>query len=265
MYNDLFSVGPLTVHTYGLCIGIGIAAALLLIWCRAERRGMDTQDVNRLVLLVLVTGFAGAKLFYLFAHMDEFLSDPLGTLGAEGFVVYGGIVCGLLAAYLFCRKRSLPFSAWADGFIPGVAVAQGFGRIGCFFAGCCFGAGRSRRRVPRGQSRPGWRAACSGAAFFRGGGFSARRALAAARPEKAPCRASHGAVSAALQHRSVSHRISALRPPRRSRCALHIAVHRAFHRRRCHRPSDFTKERKNAWIKPNGKAQSWAGAYGRAC
>lgn len=139
MYNDLFSVGPLTVHTYGLCIGIGIAAALLLIWCRAERRGMDTQDVNRLVLLVLVTGFAGAKFFYLFAHMDEFLSDPLGTLGAEGFVVYGGIVCGLLAAYLFCRKRSLPFSAWADGFIPGVAVAQGFGRIGCFFAGCCFG------------------------------------------------------------------------------------------------------------------------------
>ena len=137
MYNDLFSVGPLTVHTYGLCIGIGIAAALLLIWRRAERRGMDTQDVNRLVLLVLVTGFAGAKLFYLFAHMDEFLSDPLGTLGAEGFVVYGGIVCGLLAAYLFCRKRSLPFSVWADGFIPGVAVAQGFGRIGCFFAGCC--------------------------------------------------------------------------------------------------------------------------------
>ena len=48
-------------------------------------------------------------------------------------------MCGLLAAYLFCRKRSLPFSAWADGFIPGVAVAQGFGRIGCFFAGCCFG------------------------------------------------------------------------------------------------------------------------------
>lgn len=139
MYNDLFSVGPLTVHTYGLCIGIGIAAALLLIWRRAERHGMDTQDVNRLVLLVLVTGFAGAKLFYLFAHMDEFLSDPLGTLGSEGFVVYGGIVCGLLAAYLFCRKRSLPFSAWADGFIPGVAVAQGFGRIGCFFAGCCFG------------------------------------------------------------------------------------------------------------------------------
>ena len=60
-------------------------------------------------------------------------------LGSEGFVVYGGIVCGLGAAYLYCRKRSLPFLRWADCFVPGVALAQGFGRIGCFLAGCCFG------------------------------------------------------------------------------------------------------------------------------
>ena len=56
-----------------------------------------------------------------------------------GFVVYGGIVCGLGAAYLYCRKRSLPFLRWVDCFIPCVALAQGFGRIGCFLAGCCFG------------------------------------------------------------------------------------------------------------------------------
>ena len=139
MCNDLFSVGPLTVHGYGLCIGIGIAAALLLIWRRAENRRFDTKDVNTLVLLILAAGFAGAKLFFLFAHWSEFLADPIGTLGAEGFVVYGGIVCGLLAAYLYCRKRSFPFLYWADCFMPGVALAQGFGRIGCFLAGCCFG------------------------------------------------------------------------------------------------------------------------------
>ena len=121
------------------CIGIGIAAALLLIWRRAEERKFDTQTVNTLLLLILAAGFAGAKLFFVFAHWSEFRADPLGALGSEGFVVYGGIVCGLGAAYLYCRKRSLPFLRWVDCFIPGAALGQGFGRIGCFLAGCCFG------------------------------------------------------------------------------------------------------------------------------
>lgn len=139
MHNDLFSIGGLTVHGYGLCIGLGIAAALLLIWRRAEERRLDAKTVNTLVLLILAAGFAGAKIFFLFAHWSEFRANPPGVLGSEGFVVYGGIVCGLGAAYLYCRKRSLPFLRWADCFIPGVALAQGFGRIGCFLAGCCFG------------------------------------------------------------------------------------------------------------------------------
>lgn len=139
MHNDLFSIGGLTVHGYGLCIGLGIAAALLLIWRRAEERRLDVKTVNTLVLLILAAGFAGAKIFFLFAHWSEFRANPPGVLGSEGFVVYGGIVCGLGAAYLYCRKRSLPFLRWADCFVPGVALAQGFGRIGCFLAGCCFG------------------------------------------------------------------------------------------------------------------------------
>ena len=97
------------------------------------------QSVNTLILLILAAGFAGAKLFFVFAHWSEFRADPLGALGSEGFVVYGGIVCGLGAAYLYCRKRYLPFLRWVDCFIPCVALAQGFGRIGCFLAGCCFG------------------------------------------------------------------------------------------------------------------------------
>ena len=136
MYNVLFSIGGLTVHGYGLCIGIGIAAALLLIWRRAEERKFNAQSVNTLILLILAAGFAGAKLFFVFAHWSEFRADPLGALGSEGFVVYGGIVCGLGAAYLYCRKRSLPFLRWVDCFIPCAALAQGFGRIGCFLAGC---------------------------------------------------------------------------------------------------------------------------------
>lgn len=233
MYNDLFSIGGLTVHGYGLCIGIGIAAALLLIWRRAEERKFDVQSVNTLILLILAAGFAGAKLFFVFAHWNEFCTDPLGTLGSEGFVVYGGIVCGLGAAYLYCRKRSLPFLRWVDCFIPCAALAQGFGRIGCFLAGCCFGKPTESFlgvTFPRAAwLRPGI-PALAGAALFGGGRFPARRSAAASGKETPRRRAARRSVSSFVQHRPVSDRVSARRSARRGRNAFDIAVHALFSR-----------------------------------
>ena len=140
MKTDLFSIGPLTVHGYGLMIGIGVAAALLLSWRRARERGFAEETVSRLAVYMLIFGFLGAKLLYIITSMDEFLADPLGTLGAEGFVVYGGIIAGFFAVLFYCRRKKLDLLTWLDLFFPGVALAQGFGRIGCFLAGCCYGA-----------------------------------------------------------------------------------------------------------------------------
>ena len=140
MYNDLFSVGPLTVHGYGLMVGVGIVAALLLSWRRAGRRGIPENDVTNLALLILVAGFLGAKVFFLITCFDQVRADPLAALGSEGFVVYGALIFGLAALWLFCRKRRERLTLWTDLVVPGLALAQGFGRIGCFLAGCCYGA-----------------------------------------------------------------------------------------------------------------------------
>jgi len=139
MYNELFSIGPITIYGYGLSIGLGVVAALLLAWRRAAKRGLDTDIPSELTILALIVGFAGAKILYVLTSMDEFLADPLGTLGFEGFVVYGGIITGLLGAWIYCRKKKLVFAQWIDIMMPPVAAAQGFGRIGCFLAGCCYG------------------------------------------------------------------------------------------------------------------------------
>ena len=139
MYNELFSIGPLTVYGYGLCIGLGVVAALLLCWRRAGNRGLDTDIPTELAMLALIFGFAGAKVLYILTSMDEFLADPMSVLGFEGFVVYGGIITGLLTAWIYCKKKQLIFGQWIDIMMPAVAVAQGFGRIGCFMAGCCYG------------------------------------------------------------------------------------------------------------------------------
>ena len=72
-------------------------------------------------------------------QFPDFLKDPMSVLGSEGFVVYGGIITGVLAAMIYCRIKHLKFLEYFDLLAPSVALAQGFGRIGCFLAGCCYG------------------------------------------------------------------------------------------------------------------------------
>ena len=69
----------------------------------------------------------------------RFLADPLSVLGSEGFVVYGGIIAGVLAAIIYCKRKKLVFLEYFDLCSASIALAQGFGRIGCFLAGCCYG------------------------------------------------------------------------------------------------------------------------------
>lgn len=140
MKNDLLTIGGLTVHGYGLMIGIGFVAAYLLTEYRAKKRGMDSDIILSLAFYTIVSGIVSAKLLYYATVFDEILEDPgmLLNLG-DGFVVYGGIIGGVLGGWLFCRIKKLPFFAYFDLVVPAVALAQGFGRIGCFLAGCCYG------------------------------------------------------------------------------------------------------------------------------
>lgn len=139
MYNDLFSIGPFNVHGYGLMIAIGVLAALFIAEARAKKRDMNADVLYPLTLVCVVFGFASAKILFCIVEWRQFLENPLQLLTGNGFVVYGGIIGGVLAAFLYCRLKKLNFWEYFDIVLPSVAVAQGFGRIGCFLAGCCYG------------------------------------------------------------------------------------------------------------------------------
>ncbi len=139
MYNDLFTIGPLTIHGYGLMIALGVLLAVFLAVHRAKKRGLDVGIVYGIGLAMLLAGFICAKLLYLLIDLDAFMKNPLEILSGGGFVVYGGIVGGALASILYCRIKKVSFLSYFDLVAPSVALAQGFGRIGCFLAGCCYG------------------------------------------------------------------------------------------------------------------------------
>ena len=138
MHNDLLTIGKFTIHGYGLMIGIGFAAAYLVTEYRARKRWMDTDMVYILFFSSIIFGLLGAKLCYYLTILDELLKD-FSLLLSEGFVVYGGIIGGVLAGYVACRIKKQDFWKYFDLVAPAIALAQGFGRIGCLLAGCCYG------------------------------------------------------------------------------------------------------------------------------
>lgn len=106
--------------------------------CPGIRTGSGYRSQHRLV--GAICGFIGAKILFCIVEYESFLADPLGTfISGNGFVVYGGIIGGVAGAYLYCKKKGHDFLRYFDLIMPSIALAQGFGRIGCFLAGCCYG------------------------------------------------------------------------------------------------------------------------------
>ena len=140
MKNDLLTIGSFTVHGYGLMIGIGIIAAYWAADFRAKRYHLDPDHLFWILIWGVGGGLLGAKLLYYITIWREVLADPSRLLDVTGgFVVYGGIIAGIDAGYVYCRARKISFLRYLDLVAPSVALAQGFGRIGCFLAGCCYG------------------------------------------------------------------------------------------------------------------------------
>ena len=140
MKNDLFTIGSITIHGYGLMIGIGIIAAYYLAEYRANKRGMDVDMILSIAICGVVCGILGAKLLYYVTIFDEILANPKKLLDInDGFVVYGGIIGGFLFGGLACKWRKVPVLPMFDLTAMGFLLGQGCGRWGNFFNQEAFG------------------------------------------------------------------------------------------------------------------------------
>ena len=107
---------------------------------RAKNYGLDPDAIFYMGAWGLLAGILGAKLLFYLTEIKEIIKDPSLLLNvSEGFVVYGGIIGGILGAYIYAKIKKIDILAYFDLAVPSIAFAQGFGRIGCFLAGCCYG------------------------------------------------------------------------------------------------------------------------------
>jgi phosphatidylglycerol:prolipoprotein diacylglycerol transferase len=121
-------------------IAIGVFLAFVIAERRAPKKGLDADSIWSLGIWCAIGGFLGAKLLYVITEWKSLFAGSLTLKDIlYGFVVYGGIIGGIFAGYMYCRVKKMKFLKYFDIVMPSIALAQGFGRIGCFLAGCCYG------------------------------------------------------------------------------------------------------------------------------
>ena len=141
MHPILFEIAGFPVYTYGVLLAAAYLLGLQFALRRARSRGLDANRVMDLGIWIIISALVGAKLLLLIVEWDTFTRDPkeLLTLMRSGGVFYGGLIAAVVVALWYLRRHRLPMWTVTDVFAPGIALGHVVGRLGCLFAGCCFG------------------------------------------------------------------------------------------------------------------------------
>ena len=140
MYPELFSIGPFTIHTFGLMMALGFVAAGFVLHFEFKRIGLNPEYVYWLSMAAAFGGLVGSKIHYLLIHSEELASDPLSSaFSGAGLVWYGGFIGGFMAVLLTVIVLKLPRAKVADACAPALAIGYAFGRMGCFLNGDDYG------------------------------------------------------------------------------------------------------------------------------
>jgi phosphatidylglycerol---prolipoprotein diacylglyceryl transferase len=146
---------PLPIPMFGLMVAISIIIAAIILIKELKRKEalgvfvpvtitikkiktdvLPHQLVPNIILVAMVAGMIGARIFSILEYPDEFINDPWGTIfSASGLTFYGGLILGSAAVLIYLRKHKIPVVPYIDAAAPALILAYGIGRIGCQLAG----------------------------------------------------------------------------------------------------------------------------------
>lgn len=139
-------LGSLRLASYGLCIAFGALFSFTCGYIRLKKLGYDADGFLIVSGYGMAGGILGAKILYLLPFIDDLrfslLLDadyPFSLTAPAGFVVWGGLLLGAMFVFAGARLHCINLRPLLQNALFVLPLSQGFGRIGCFLAGCCYG------------------------------------------------------------------------------------------------------------------------------
>jgi len=130
-----FQIGSIPVYWYGIGYAVGLALAYMVMVRLARRAGENADLLGNGMIIVALAALVGGRLYHVIDQWALYKDDPIKIIlpPYSGLGVYGGIVFGTIAAFLYARSKRVPFLRWADIVAPGLFVMQAVARWGNFF------------------------------------------------------------------------------------------------------------------------------------
>ena len=137
-----FSLGPVTLHLYGLVIAVGLLLAVLYSLRRCKQFGLKQDDLLDGVLWVTPFAIICARAYYVAFTWEAYADNPISALyiWEGGIAIYGGVLGAVLGIAILCKVKKLKFAAVMDLVLLGFLIGQSMGRWGNFFNREAFGA-----------------------------------------------------------------------------------------------------------------------------
>ena len=130
MIPDLFSIGPFTLHSFGLMMALGFVAAGYFLSRAMVHEGYDGSQAWEILIAAAVGGVLGAKIDFVLQNGSEG-----NFLSGSGLVWYGGVIGGAIGVIAVAAWRKIPIGRLANMSAPGLAIGYAIGRIGCQLSG----------------------------------------------------------------------------------------------------------------------------------
>lgn len=141
MLPVLFTVGPLTVTSFGFFTVLSFLTSLYVVWRLAIIYDFDREKILDLFLITSLAGLIGARISFILVHLPEFhsASDMISIIKFPGFYFWGGFYTSVIFLIFILRKRQTSFWQVTDIAVVGLVAALSLGSLGCLFSSCQYG------------------------------------------------------------------------------------------------------------------------------